>query len=70
MEVQTLTTKQKIFNFPLIKIILALIVCLALINFGQAIAAKLLLMTPLDKNYRNLIKGIIVSALALTSYIL
>ena len=69
METQTLTTKQKIFNFPLIKIILALIVCLALINIGQAIAAKLLLMTPLDKNYRNLIKGIIVSALALTSYI-
>lgn len=66
---ETLTTKQKIFNFPLTKIILGLIVCLLLINAGQAIAGKALLQTSLDKDYRNLIKGIIVSALALTSYI-
>ena len=66
---ETLTTKQKIFNFPLTKIILGLIACLLLINVGQAIAGKLLLQTSLDKDYRNLIKGIIVCGLALTSYI-
>ncbi|WP_029271492.1 CPBP family intramembrane glutamic endopeptidase [Flavobacterium sp. KJJ] len=67
---ETLTAKQKIFNFPLTKIVLALIVCLVFINIGQAIAGKLLLLTPIDRDLRNLIKGIIVSALALTSYII
>lgn len=70
MEVQTLTTKQKIFNFPLTKIILALIVTMALVIIGQQIISKLLGLTALDRNYRNLIKGILVSVLALTGYIL
>ncbi|KFF19414.1 CPBP family intramembrane glutamic endopeptidase [Flavobacterium hydatis] len=67
---ETFTTKQKIFNFPLTKIILALIICMAFVIIGQQIAGKLLGLTPLDKNYRNLIKGIIVSLLAITSYII
>lgn len=70
MEVQTFTTKQKIFNFPLTKIILALIVTMALVIIGQQIIGKLLGLTTLDRNYRNLIKGILVSVLALTGYIL
>ncbi|RUT70746.1 CPBP family intramembrane metalloprotease [Flavobacterium cupreum] len=67
---ETLTAKQKIFNFPVTKIILALIVFMAFIIIGQQIAAKLLGMTALDKDFRNLFKGIFVSALAVTSYIL
>ncbi|MDW8849651.1 type II CAAX endopeptidase family protein [Flavobacterium sp. MMLR14_040] len=67
---QTLTTKQKIFNFPLTKIILALIVTMALVIIGQQIIGKLLGLTTLDRNYRNLIKGFCVSVLALTGYIL
>lgn len=67
---QTLTTKQKIFNFPLTKIILALIVTMALVIIGQQIIGKLLGLTTLDRNYRNLIKGVLVSVLALTGYIL
>lgn len=67
---ETLTAKQKIFNFPVIKIILALIVFMAFVIIGQQIAAKLLGMTALDKDFRNLFKGIFVSALAVTSYIL
>lgn len=70
MQIQTLTTKQKIFNFPLVKIILALIVTMALVIIGQQIIGKLLGLTSLDRNYRNLIKGILVSVLALTGYIL
>lgn len=70
METQALTTRQKIFNFPLTKIILALIVTMALVIIGQQILGKLLGLTTLDRNYRNLIKGIFVSALALTGYIL
>ncbi|WP_264535801.1 CPBP family intramembrane glutamic endopeptidase [Flavobacterium sp. N1736] len=70
MEAQPFTTKQKIFNFPLIKIILALIVTMALVIIGQQVIGKLLGLTSLDRNYRNLIKGIFVSALAITGYIL
>jgi membrane protease YdiL (CAAX protease family) len=67
---ETLTLKQKIFNFPITKIILALIVCLVVINVGQQIAGKFLGSTLLDKNFRNLIKGIVVSVLALVSYVI
>lgn len=70
METQTLSRKQKIFNFPVVKIILALIVTMALVIIGQQIIGKLLGLTSLDRNYRNLIKGIFVSVLALTGYIL
>lgn len=67
---ETLTLKQKIFNFSITKIVLALIVCLVVINLGQQIVGKLLGSTLLDKNFRNLIKGIVVSSLALLSYII
>ncbi|QSB27205.1 CPBP family intramembrane glutamic endopeptidase [Flavobacterium sp. CLA17] len=67
---ETLTAKQKIFNFPVTKIILALVVFMAFVIIGQQIAAKLLGMTALNKDFRNLFKGIFVSALAVTSYIL
>ncbi|MBS7230326.1 CPBP family intramembrane metalloprotease [Flavobacterium psychroterrae] len=67
---ETLTAKQKIFNFPVTKIILALIAFMAFVIIGQQIAGKLLGLTPLEKDLRNLFKGIIVSALAITSYIL
>lgn len=67
---ETLTTKQKIFNFPVTKIILALLTFMAFVVIGQQIASKLLALTPLEKEYRNLLKGIFVSALAITSYIL
>nr|WP_294936033.1 type II CAAX endopeptidase family protein [uncultured Flavobacterium sp.] len=59
---------QKILNFSLVKMILGLIVCVGLVVIGQTIAAKLLGLTPLNKDYRNLIKGIIVSLLAIVSY--
>jgi uncharacterized protein len=65
---ETKSTKQKIANNPIVKIILGLIVCVGLVVIGQGIAAKLLGLTPLDKDYRNLLKGIIVSVLAIGSY--
>lgn len=65
---QTLTTKQKILNFPITKIILGLITCIAVVNITQLVAGKLLIS--FDKDYRNLIKGLIVSTLAITTYIL
>jgi uncharacterized protein len=67
---ETLTAKQKIFNFPVTKIILALLTFMAFVVIGQQIVAKLLALTSFDKEYRNLLKGIFVSALAISSYVL
>ena len=67
---ETLTRKQKIFNFPVVKILLALLTFMAVVIIGQQIAAKLLALTPLDKDYRNLLKGLFVSFSCIFSYIL
>lgn len=67
---ETLTLKQKTFNSPIIKIILALLVFIAVVIIGQQIASKLLALIPLDKDYRNLLKGLFVSASCVLSYIL
>ncbi|PWB23919.1 CPBP family intramembrane glutamic endopeptidase [Flavobacterium sp. HTF] len=67
---ETLTVRQKIFNYSIIKIILAILVFMAVVIIGQQIASKLLVLTSLDKNYRNLLKGIFVSSTCILSYIL
>ncbi|MEP7094081.1 MAG: type II CAAX endopeptidase family protein, partial [Flavobacterium sp.] len=67
---ETLTAKQKIFNSTIAKIILAILVFMAVVIIGQQIASKLLALAPLDKNYRNLLKGIFVSGSCIVSYIL
>lgn len=70
METQTLSRKQKIFNFPVVKIILALLTFMAVVIIGQQIAVKLLDLTSLEKDYRNLLKGFFVSFSCIFSYIL
>ncbi|MGN7812122.1 lysostaphin resistance A-like protein [Flavobacterium sp. 22076] len=67
---ETLTRKQKIFNFPIVKIVLALLTFMAVVIIGQQIAVKLLALTPLEKDYRNLLKGLFVSFSCVLSYIL
>ncbi|CAD0003945.1 CPBP family intramembrane glutamic endopeptidase [Flavobacterium salmonis] len=67
---ETLTTKQKIFKSPVTKMILALLVFMTVVIIGQQIASKLLNSTPLDKDYRNLLKGLFVSTSCVLSYIL
>lgn len=66
---ETLTTKQKIFNSPITKIILALLVFMVVVIIGQQIAVKLLGLTMLDKDYRNILKGLFVSSACIFSYI-
>lgn len=67
---ETLTLKQKTFNSPITKIILALLTFMAVVIIGQQIAVKLLGLTSLDKDYRNLLKGLFVSASCVWSYVL
>jgi membrane protease YdiL (CAAX protease family) len=67
---ETLTLKQRTFKSPITKIILALLTFMAVVIIGQQIAVKLLALTPLDKDYRNLLKGLFVSASCIFSYII
>lgn len=67
---ETLTRKQKIFNSPVTKIILALLAFMAVIIIGQQIASKLLSLTDLDKSMRSLLKGLFVSSAGILTYIL
>lgn len=67
---ETLTTKQKIFKSPVTKMILALLIFMTVVIIGQQIASKLLALTSLDKDYRNLLKGFFVSSACIFSYIL
>ena len=59
---------QKKFSNPFARIILGLIVCFAVFILSQNIAGKLLTLTGLDKDFRNLFKGIIASVLVLCTY--
>lgn len=67
---ETLTLKQKISNSSIIKAVLALLLFMAVVIIGQQIASKLLSLTPFDKNFRNLLKGLLVSSACILSYIL
>ncbi|MCJ8154536.1 CPBP family intramembrane metalloprotease [Chryseobacterium sp. SSA4.19] len=66
---ETHTTKQKILNLTITKIVLALLIFMAVVVIGQQIASKLLALTPLDRDYRNLLKGILISTAAVSTYI-
>lgn len=63
------TVKQKISNSSLLKAVLALIIFMTVVIIGQQIASNLLALTPLDKNFRNLLKGLFVSSACILSYI-
>lgn len=67
---QTLTLKQKIFNSSVTKIVLALLVFLVVVVIGQQVVSRLLSITPLDKDVRNVIKGVFVSSSVIISYVL
>ncbi|MEI8075911.1 MAG: type II CAAX endopeptidase family protein [Bacteroidota bacterium] len=65
----TITWKQKFINFPLTRIVLGLIVCFISFLLAQQLASKILDLTSLNKDYRNLIKGIIASSAVISAYI-
>lgn len=66
---KTITKKQRILNAPLTRILLGLIVCFIAFILAQQVTGKILDFTSLDKNFRNLIKGIIASAAVIFAYI-
>jgi uncharacterized protein len=64
------STKQKIHNFPLTKIVLGLILCFTVFILAQQLVGKILDTTTIDKNFRNLVRGIIASSFVILTYIL
>lgn len=66
---QSITSKQRILNFPLTRIILGLLVCFGAFIIAQQLTGKILELTSLNKDFRNLFKGIIASAVVISAYI-
>ncbi|CAN5258582.1 type II CAAX endopeptidase family protein [soil metagenome] len=60
--------KQTLLLNPVVRIILGLLVCFAAFIIVQNVAAKLLGLTGLDKDFRNLIKGIMASVAVIIAY--
>jgi uncharacterized protein len=63
------TTLQKILHFPLTKMIVGIIVCVGLYGVSQFAFEQLLATMGLEKDVKNLIIGIISSAIVLLSYV-
>jgi len=63
------TTKQKFLNSALIRIISGLLLCVSAFILAQQLVGIILDVTTIDKNYRNLIKGIIASSFVIFTYI-
>jgi len=59
---------QKILHFPLTKIIIGLVVCGGIVSVGQLLVGKLLNLSTLDKDIKNLTTGIVVAILTIISY--
>ena len=64
----TIVIKQKILKSALVRIILGLIICFGALIIGQQIFLKIPGVDALSANVRNLMKGIFVSALVISSY--
>lgn len=58
----------KILHFPLTKIIIGLVVCVVIVGVGQTLIQKVLELTNIGKDFKNLIGGIFTAILAVISY--
>ena len=68
MKMNNMNIGHKIFHFPLTKIIIGLVVCGVIIGVGQTLIQKALELTSIDKDFKNLIRGIFTAILAIISY--
>lgn len=62
------TTKQKFMQSSLIKIILGLLICFAAFILAQQLTGKILDFFSIDKDFRNLIRGVVASFAVLLAY--
>lgn len=61
-------TKLSILKFPLTRIILGLLLCFGVFIIAQQLVGKVLDATTIEKNFRNLIRGIIASSFVILTY--
>jgi len=59
----------KILHFPVTKILIGFIVCGVIAGVGQMLTSKLLEAASVEKDYRNLLAGLVMASLAITTYI-
>jgi membrane protease YdiL (CAAX protease family) len=62
------SVKNRLLANPIARIILGLQVCFVVFIIAQNVASKLLAFTGLDKDFRNLFKGLIASILVMCAY--
>ena len=61
---------QKILHFPITKIIIGLFFCGIIVGLGQLLIQKVLELTTIDEDLKNLITGILNSLLIVLTYII
>ncbi len=59
----------KILHFPLTKILIGFIICGVVAGVGQLLTSKMLEAASVEKDYRNLLAGLVMASLAITTYI-
>src|SRR6218665_60586 len=62
------TALQKFLHFPLTRILIGIVACVGVAALGQALALRLLALTGLDPDYKNLVAGIASAALLIAAY--
>lgn len=67
---KVLTLKEKLHNSQVITFFIALLILMAVIIFGQQFIKAILDFTSLSKDSKNVLKGILVSAAVISSYII
>ncbi|MBD1397491.1 CPBP family intramembrane metalloprotease [Pontibacter sp. JH31] len=66
----TTPLRQRVLTAPITKILLVIIVCFIVFVISQKLTSTILDTTAIDRNFRNLIKGIIASTVVVYTYIL
>ena len=60
----------KILHFPLTKILIGFIICGVVAGVGQLLTSKMLEAASVEKDYRNLLAGLVMASLAITTVFL
>lgn len=70
IKMETISLKQRFLTASITRIILCILVCFIVFILSQQLTTRVLDVTSLDRNFRNLFKGIISSFVVLYTYIL
>lgn len=66
--IEAKSSRNKFLSHPVSRIVLGLLVCVLAFIIGQTLISKVLHVLDVDKNLRNLLKGIVSSILVISAY--